>query len=52
MARAFKLIEHGGFLRILPLAVHLNFLFDREVGRTILKLSYLLSYFEGTLLHA
>ena len=37
---------------VLPLAVHLKFVFDRQVGGTILKLSYFLNFFVGPLLHA
>ena len=45
------LAEDGGQLHVLPLAVHLIF-FCRQVGQTILKLSYLLNFFVGPLLHA
>ena len=45
------LAEYGGLLHVLPLTVHLNF-FDRQVGGTILKLSYFMNLFVETLLHA
>ena len=45
------LAEDGELLNVLPLAVHLKF-FGRQVGWTILKLSYLLHFFVGPLLHA
>ena len=45
------LTEDGGLLNVLPLAVHLKF-FCGQVGWTILKLSYLLNFFVGPLLHA
>ena len=38
------LTEHGGLLHVLPVAVHLNFIFTRIVGGTILKLYYSLSF--------
>ena len=44
-------VEDGGLLHVLSLTVHLNF-FDRQVGGTILKLSYFQNFFEGPLLHA
>ena len=46
------LAEDGGLLQVFPLAVHLNFFSDRQVGRTILKLSYFKNFFVGPLLHA
>ena len=45
------LAKDGGLLHVLPLTVHLNF-FDRQVGGTILKLSYFLNFFVGPLLDA
>ena len=45
------LAEDGGLLQVLPLTVHLIF-FDRQLGGTILKLSYFLNFFVGPLLHA
>ena len=44
-------VEDGGLLQVLPLTVHLIF-FDRQVGGTILKLSYFLNFFMGPLLKA
>ena len=46
------LVEDGGLLHVLPLAVHLNFIFDGQVGLTIQDLSYFLNFFVGPLLHA
>ena len=46
------LAEYGGLLHVLPLSVHLKFFFDRQLGGTILKLSYFLNFFVGPLLHA
>ena len=43
--------EDGGLPQVLPLNVPLKF-FDRQVGGTILKLSYFLNFFVGPLLHA
>ena len=43
-------VEDGGLLQVLPLTVHMNF--DRQVGGTILKLSYFQNFFVGPLLHA
>ena len=43
--------EDGGLPQVLPLTVHLKF-FDRQVGGTILKLSYFMNFFVGPLLHA
>ena len=44
------LTEVGGLLHVLPLAVHLIF-FGRQVGLTILRLSYFQNFFVGHLLH-
>ena len=46
------LAEDGGLLHVLPLAVHLKFFFDGQVGLTILDHSYFLKFFVGPLLHA
>ena len=46
------LAEDCGLFHVLPLAVHLNLFFGRQVGVTILKLSYFLNFFVGPLLHA
>ena len=46
------LVEDGGLLQVLPLAVHLEFFFDGQVGRTILDHSYFLNFFVGPLLCA
>ena len=45
------LTEHGGLLDVLPLAVHLIF-FAGQVGGTILRCSYSLSFVVRPLLHA
>ena len=45
------LSEDGGLLHVLPLAVHLNFFLDGQVGGNILNLSYSLSFCVGPLLH-
>ena len=46
------LTEHGGLPHVLPLAVHLRFIFAGQVGGNILNLSYSLSFVVGPLLHA
>ena len=46
------LSEYGGLLHVLPLAVHLNFFFDRQVGGNILSKFYSLGFVVGPLLHA
>ena len=46
------LAEDGELLYLLPLADHLNFLFDGQVGVTILDHSYFLNFFVGPLHHA
>ena len=46
------LAEDGGLLHVLPLAVHLNFFFDGQVGWIILDHSYFQTFFVGPLLHA
>ena len=46
------LTEDGGLLHVLPLAVHLKFFFDGQVGLTILDHSYFLNFIVGHLLHA
>ena len=45
------LTEHGGLVHVLPLAVHLRFIFAGQVGGNILNLSYSLSFVVGPLLH-
>ena len=45
------LLEHGGLLHVLPLAVHLIF-FDRQVGGNILSKFSSLGFLVGPLLHA
>ena len=44
------LAEDGELIHVLPLAVHLKFFFDGQVGGEILKLSYILNFFVGPLL--
>ena len=46
------LSEYGGLLHVLPLAVHLNFFFDGQVGGNILSKFYSLGFVVGPLLHA
>ena len=46
------LVVDGGLLHVLPLAVHLQFIFDGQVGWTILDHSYFLNFFVRPLLHA
>ena len=46
------LAEDGELLHVLPLAVHLKFFCDGQVGLTILVHSYFLNFFVGPLLHA
>ena len=46
------LAEDGGLVHVLPLAVHLNYFFDGQVGLTFLDHSYFLNFFVGSLLHA
>ena len=43
------LAKDGELLHVLPLAVHLKFFLDRQVGGTIQKLSYFQSFFVGPL---
>ena len=43
---------YGGVLHVLPLAVHLKFFFDGQVGGNILIKFYSLGFVVGPLLHA